>query len=105
MEDKPTYAGDATSLGEANAALEAQGFTGQFVASEGEAVICLACHTHHHAGSVHLRALYRVEGAPDPADMAAVAAVICPACGAKGTLVLRYGAEATPEEADVLRLL
>ena len=37
--------------------------------------------------------------------MVAVAALRCPRCGAKGTAALKYGAEATPEEAEVLRLL
>jgi hypothetical protein len=35
--------------------------------------------------------------------MAVVAAIICPHCGQKGTLVMHYGPEATPEEDEVLR--
>ena len=51
---------------------------------------------------VQLDNLRRTEGASDPDDMAAIAAVVCPHCGPKGTLVLQYGAEATPEENEVL---
>jgi len=54
---------------------------------------------------VAVDALRRLEGASDPDDMIVVAAVSCPKCGAKGTLVLKYGPEATPEESEVLRSL
>lgn len=49
--------------------------------------------------------LYRVEGASDPDDMAAVVAVTCPRCSAKGALVLKYGPEASGADADVLLAL
>jgi hypothetical protein len=54
---------------------------------------------------VHLEVLDRTEGASDPADMVAVAALVCPRCGARGTVALKYGPEASPEEDEVLRLL
>jgi hypothetical protein len=37
--------------------------------------------------------------------MVAVAALVCPLCGAHGTLVLSYGPEADVDDADVLSLL
>ena len=46
-----------------------------------------------------------MEGASDPADMLAVAAVICPVCNTSGTLVLGYGPEADADDADVLASL
>ena len=47
----------------------------------------------------------RLEGASDPADMSLVVPLDCPDCGARGVLVLRYGPEASMEEADVLAVL
>lgn len=99
----PTYADDATSLVEVTARMEAQGFTGQFAAIEGGEVRCFTCRKSSPAASVSMAALRRLEGASDPDEMAAVAAVTCPQCGTSGTLVLKYGPEATPEESDVLR--
>jgi len=96
---------DGTSLGEAVATYEAEGFTTQFGAQEGATVVCYTCHERSPATSVGLHALVRTEGASDPDDMVAIAAVVCPRCGAKGTLVLHFGALASPEEDDVLRAL
>ena len=78
--DRPhaEYAGDATSIGEAVSRFEADGHTGQLAAREGARVICFSCHEESAAAEVNLVALIRTEGASDPADMVAVAAVICP---------------------------
>jgi hypothetical protein len=54
---------------------------------------------------MELNEILRIEGASDPDDEVAVVAMTCPSCGCKGTLVLKYGSEATPEESDVLRAL
>ncbi len=105
MTTPPNYASDATSLGESNARLEADGFTGQFAAREAGQVICFTCRAESPAETTTVEALRRTEGASDPDDMTAVAAIVCPSCSAKGTLVLKYGAVGTPEDADVLRLL
>jgi hypothetical protein len=53
-------------------------------------------------GAVELVSIRRLEGASDPADMLAVVALRCPACGAQGVLTLGYGPDTSPEEADVL---
>jgi hypothetical protein len=49
-----------------------------------------------------LRTLRRIEGASDPADMAAVLGLECPACGARGAAIVRYGPEAGPGDEIVL---
>jgi len=54
------------------------------------------------ADELAVESFCRLEGASDPGDMAAVAAITCPHCDAKDVLVLRYGPEASPEDADVL---
>jgi hypothetical protein len=105
MPTTPRNATDATPMGEAVANYEAEGFTGQFGAQEGGNVVCYSCHETTHASKVELTALLRTEGASDPDDMTAVAALTCPKCQAKGTLVVHFGAIAPPEDDDVLRAL
>jgi hypothetical protein len=84
---------------------DADGFSGQFQAVEGPAVRCLTCHTDSPISNIEANRIVRLEGASDPADMLAVIPVICPACGARGTLVSNFGPEATVEEAELLTAL
>lgn len=96
---------DGTTLIEIVRALETRGYTAQMVPRPGGLVRCSQCHTERPAHEFGLESLCRTEGASDPDDMAAVVALVCPTCGAHGTAALHYGPEASPEEADVLRLL
>ena len=105
MSSTSQYASDGTTLVEVIRQLEADGYTAQMAAVEGCSIRCFACHTDSPAQDVRLDGVRRTEGASDPADMVAVAALRCPACGAKGTVALKYGPIATPEEAEVLALL
>lgn len=105
MPTTPDNATDATSMSEVLAQYEAEGWTGQFAAAEDAQVVCFTCHQRSPANEVPLRALFRTEGASDPDDMTAVAAVTCPKCHTKGTLVLHFGATAPVEHDDVLRAL
>ena len=105
MPTTPDNATDATPMGEALKKYEADGFTAQLAAQEGGNVVCYSCHTTSPASAIELTALLRTEGASDPDDMTAVAAVTCPNCHARGTLVLHYGAMAPVEHDDVLRAL
>jgi len=105
MPTTPDNATDATPMGEALKRFEDDGFTAQYAAQEGANVVCYACHTTSPARDVDLTALIRTEGASDPDDMTAVAAVTCPSCGAKGTLVVHFGALAPVEHDEVLAAL
>ena len=105
MSSTSQYASDGTTLVEVIRQFETDGYTAQMAAVEGCAIRCFACHTDSPAEDVPLDSVRRTEGASDPADMVAVAALRCPACGAKGTVALKYGPLATPEEAEVLTLL
>ena len=82
---------------------EAKGYRGQFGARAGGRVVCFTCRVEQRAAGVELDALHRLEGASSPDGEAAVAAVQCGRCKAKGTLVLAYGPEAPVEEALALR--
>ncbi|HVE99476.1 MAG TPA: hypothetical protein VNA12_09890 [Mycobacteriales bacterium] len=102
MPSTPRNATDATTLAEALQRFEAEGFTGQFAARDGAQVMCFSCRTESPAGAVVLEGLIRTEGASDPDDMTAVAALVCPSCQAKGTVALHFGPSATLEEDEVL---
>jgi hypothetical protein len=105
MASGPDYSSDGTTLSAVLKEFEDAGYTGQFIARPDGMVKCVACGTEHAASSVELHELRRLEGASDPDDMVVVGALVCPGCGARGTIVLHYGPEATEEEDDVLRLL
>jgi len=105
MTSTPEYASDGTTLVEVIRRLEKDGYVGQMAAIEGGTVRCFTCHQDSLASDVHIQLLRRTEGASDPADMVVVAALICPRCGAKATVALKYGPDASPEEVEVLQLL
>jgi hypothetical protein len=100
-----TYAGDARSLGEILAMYEADGFTEQLGVRPGGRIICFSCHFEAAAEEFELVSLSRTEGASDPDDMLAIAALRCAQCKASGTLVMNYGPEATEEDVEVLQRL
>lgn len=85
--------------------LEKSGYTGQFSVSQESKLRCLSCDTQVDPEGIEPESILRVEGVSDPDDMAAVAALTCPKCATKGTLVLKYGPEAAPEDAHVLSAL
>ena len=77
------------------------GFSGELFAEEGGDIRCGTCGVSSPAGSYDVAELRRMEGASDPADMAAVVAAPCPSCGTKGVLVVMFGPEAGPADQDV----
>lgn len=85
--------------------LESDGFSADLFAEEGGRIRCGACDTLTPAGEVDVAELRRLEGASDPADMAAVVAATCPRCGSKGVMVVMYGPEASGADSDVLAAL
>ena len=93
---------DETTLTEVLASYDSAGFDAQFSATDDGQAHCYSCGGDAAPSRVELHSLRRLEGASDPADMLAVAAIICPACGVKGVLVLNYGPDTTPGESDVL---
>ena len=105
MSPDPQYARDPASLTAIITTFEGEGFTGQLAVREGAVLTCLSCRTDHPAAEFTMDALRRTEGASDPADMAAVVGLTCPQCSAKGTVVLKYGPEASAEESEVLLAL
>ena len=98
---------DAETITEVLAEFAADGFDGQFVQLEDEPgnLMCAACKTTSHARAFGSNQLRRLEGASDPDDMLAIAAVVCPSCGARGTLVLNYGPMGGTADDAILREL
>jgi len=94
-----------TTLADALAVAAKEGFDGSFTVTEEGTVRCNQCRSEVAAADVDLTDLRRVEGASDPADMAAVLTLRCPQCGQAGTAVVRYGVEASAGEAEVLQHL
>jgi hypothetical protein len=96
---------DPRGLDEILVALGEDGFTCSMTALAGGTVRCGECGQASPAGDFALEALRRTEGASDPGDMSAIAAITCPSCGTKGTVVLRFGPEAGEADEDVLAAL
>jgi hypothetical protein len=96
---------DATTLIDVIGEFEREGFRGQFLVQTGGALECAVCRAEFDAGDAPAVALRRLEGASDPDDMLAVAALVCPSCSSRGTVVLGYGPVASPEDAAALTAL
>ncbi len=102
---QPDDDGDMTTLTQLIEDMANAGYTSGMAAVEDGRLRCFDCHTVSAAVECEVDALRRVEGTSDPADMAVLAAIVCPRCHAKGTAVFKFGPGATPEEAEVLSLL
>ncbi len=103
MADVQGTPGGATLL-DLLAQLEAKGYTEQFAVTREGKIRC-QCGAELEPEELKADEFLRAEGASDPDDMVAVAALTCPACGKKGTIVLKYGPEASAEDAHVLSAL
>ncbi len=96
---------DHLTLGEVVASFELEGYRGQMASRAAGQVLCVSCHMESDAAEMQVDDLRRVEGVSDPADMVAIAALVCPVCDTQGTLVLSYGPEGSPDDAEVLTRL
>ena len=92
---------DNTTLMEVLDGYRAGGFVADFFGEEGTTVRCGTCDSVLAANKLTMHSVRRLEGASDPADMMAVVATSCPVCASNGTMVLAYGPNASPEEADI----
>ena len=109
-EELTGVARDAETLLDVLGALADEGFSGEFAAMEVDGtghgrIACSACHHVFAADAPVVDDLRRLEGASDPDDMLAVAALRCRNCDCQGTLVLNYGPESTEDDVDVLKRL
>jgi hypothetical protein len=93
---------DNTTLTEVLERYDASGYRGQFGVTDEIDVRCFTCRNTMPPNEVELVSLRRMEGASDPDDMLAIAAMRCPRCGAQGTITLGYGPDSAAEEAELL---
>jgi hypothetical protein len=94
------------TLTEVLAELTKAGYVADFFVDEDDGQVCCgSCRACQPPESLQLDGLRRIEGASDPADMAAVLALTCPSCGTKGTAIVRFGPEASAGDAIVLQHL
>lgn len=81
------------------------GADGSFEVLEGGRVQCEQCGSVCDGSSVSMIDLRRLEGESDPDDAVAAVVLSCPVCSCKGTLVLGYGPQSSPEDSDLLATL
>jgi hypothetical protein len=101
----PDAARDPRGLDEILAALSTDGFDSSMTPLAGGDVRCGQCGQASPAGDFEVESLRRTEGASDPGDMSAIAAITCPRCGVRGAVVVRFGPEAGEADEDVLSAL
>jgi hypothetical protein len=92
------------TLIEVVAAAKARGIGAEFAVA-GANINCGACGHESAPDAVSRDWVHRLEGTSDPDELLTVSALTCPACGAKGLLILPYGPAADESEADVARRL
>lgn len=108
--DSDTQAATPTSAPSDNAAVSGilrhlgeQGFETSFVPGGEPGVLrCTSCDTETAIGHFEVHDERRMEGASDPDDMVMVVAAQCPSCGARGTIVLGFGPNASETDADLI---
>ena len=66
---------------------------------------CGRCREAHRLDAWQVDDERRLEGASDPDDMVLVVAATCPSCGARGTIALGYGPEASEVDRDLVAAL
>jgi hypothetical protein len=93
---------DETTLTAVLESFRTDGYEGDFLIGESASIRCRSCDVSTPADDAAVEAIRRLEGASDPADMAAVLALVCPACSTRGTVVVRYGPEADVDDVAVL---
>lgn len=98
----PAQPSDNTTITEVLEDYAGSGYSSTFWAEADGNVRCDACQSVQPSRTMAMHSMRRLEGASDPADMAAVVATSCPVCGAEGTMVLSYGPSASEFDADVL---
>ena len=82
-----------------------QGWAEQATPLEGGEVRCEVCGDTTPADELVIETFQRVEGASDPAEMAAIMTFACPPCDAHDVLIVKYGPDASVADADVLEAL
>ena len=94
---------DAETLAEVIEMFEGFGYTASVKTEPDGDLTCLGCRVASPAHKFRVDGLRRLEGASDPDDLLVVAALECPNCGARASLILGYGPNASSEDTKVLQ--
>lgn len=98
-----TAPSDNASVGGVLRHLGEQGFATSFVPGGQQAVLrCTNCDSETGIEHFTVHDERRMEGASDPDDMVMIAALECPSCSARGTIVLGFGPNASEVDADLI---
>jgi hypothetical protein len=102
--DEPGIARGAQSLLEVMAGLAAEGYAAEFRITRDDPpqLECLQCGRRFAPEEATPARMHRLEGASDPDEMLAVAALHCPHCALRGALTMGYGATADEGSLSVL---
>ncbi len=98
----PSAPGDNTTLSAILEQYAQAGFSSSWEITDGGDLTCSTCGGTSSPESLSLHSVRRLEGASDPDDMAAVLAITCVRCGARGTAVIMYGPMSSAADADLL---
>ena len=101
----PNPAGGADTLLALTERAERMGFDATLRIHEKGSLECQACSAQFHASAYDVYHQHRLEGASDVADMLLVVAGRCPRCAVGSTLVLGFGPNASPADADIVTSL
>lgn len=99
---EPGAPSDYTTLVDVLAEMAEDGFVENFGVTRDGRIRCSSCGHVEDPADMSMVAIRRLEGASDPDDMVAVLALVCRKCGARGTVVVKYGPGSTEEELAVL---
>jgi hypothetical protein len=99
---EPGSPSDYTTVVDILAEMAADGYVENFGVTPDGRVRCSCCGEIDEPEDMLMHTLRRLEGASDPDDMVAVLALACRKCGAKGTVVLKFGPGSTEAELAVL---
>lgn len=100
---EPGAPSDNDSLIEVLRVLAGRGYESSFRPAGGRAaLVCGACGAITDAQQMPVAEERRLEGASDPDDLVLAVAATCPICQTGGVLVLGFGPNASPEDADIV---
>jgi hypothetical protein len=92
---------DNTTMTEVLNGMRDLGFGTSFITEDGAMLRCEHCGVISPAGDYVVEETRRLEGASDPDDLVTIVAARCPSCGSGGSLVLGYGVNSSPDDAQI----
>lgn len=102
---RPGPTPSAATLIDVVEAARRDGAAAEFTVAPDTRLHCGSCDNDVDPSAVEREWMHRLEGASDPDELVSVSMITCPACAARGLLVLPYGPAADELESDIARHL